>query len=517
MTYYGRKNTSYTLGAKIKGGGEGEVFEISGRSDLVAKIYFDNKFTPTPEISSPRDYLKEKIMTMLDQPVDPLINNVLSIAWPQDILFDSTGKFVGYTMPRVHSKYHIFAASRERERRALYSNYTWKIGILISYNLALAIKKIHETGAVVGDLNPNNIMLDSKGHVTLIDTDSFNITNKKTGKTYKCSVGVPEMLPPELQGKNLAKSTSVFTAQTDSFALSIHIFNLLMNNCHPFGCVGMNKSQSSSSNNPVVHNIVKGHCPYVSSGNGTKSPDAPDIMMLPSEIRILFDRAFSYDVKTAVKSSTINNRPSAEEWQSVLWKLYNDTFATCKKDSSHLYIKQYGQCPWCAIKKVPIPAPTYSSGSVKQGNSSPNNSTTSSFSQNYTPTYSSSGTQVRRDPWVLYLVCIVIGCVSSPFLGNLLVEIVDEVFSVDISLTFAYIALGIIGAISGGTIAFWGSEHYETAYNGWPWLLLGLLAPIGSIIITAAIMLVIGIVILALYIIGILIALACAIGICSGG
>ena len=511
MTYYGRKHNSYALGAKIKGGGEGEVFEVSGHSDLVAKIYYDKKFVPTPEIANPREYLKEKIMTMLDQPVDPKINGVLSVAWPQDILFDSSGKFVGYTMPRVNSKYHIFAASRERERRALYSNYTWKIGILIAYNLALAIKKIHETGAVVGDLNPNNIMLDSKGHVTLIDTDSFNITNKKNGKTYKCSVGVPEMLPPELQGKNLAKSTSVFTTQTDSFALSIHIFNLLMNNCHPFGCVGMNKSQSSSSTNPVVNNIVKGHCPYVSSGSGTKSPDAPDIMMLPTDIRNLFDRAFSYDVKTSVKSSTINNRPSAEEWLNALWKLYNASLDTCKSDPSHLYIKNYGQCPWCAIKKIPVVSSAHSSGSVKRNNASPRNS------MGYTPTYSSSGTQVRRDPWLLYLVCIVIGCVSSPFLGNLLVGIVDEVFDFAISETFTYIALGIIGAVSGGFIAYKGSDAYEIAYNGWPWLLLGLLAPVGSVVITAAIMLVIGIIIIALYIIAGIIAIACAIGICSGG
>ena len=180
--YFGRnRTTSYTLGSCLGGGGEGEVYEIAGKHNLVAKIYFDSKFNPTSESPNPRQELKEKIETMLDQPVDPYINGVLSVAWPQDILTNQQGLFVGYTMPRVNSKYHIFAASRERERAKLYPNYTWKTAILIAYNLALAVKVIHNTNAVVGDMNPNNIMLDEKGHVTLIDTDSFNITNRRTG------------------------------------------------------------------------------------------------------------------------------------------------------------------------------------------------------------------------------------------------------------------------------------------------------------------------------------------------
>ena len=161
--YFGRNRaTSYTLGRRLGGGGEGEVYEITGMHSLVAKIYFKSKFTPTPESPAPRQQLKEKIETMLDQPVDPYINGVLSVAWPQDILSDQQGQFVGYTMPRVDSKYHIFAASRERERVQLYPHYTWKTAILIAYNLALAVKVVQRTNAIIGDMNPNNIILEEK-------------------------------------------------------------------------------------------------------------------------------------------------------------------------------------------------------------------------------------------------------------------------------------------------------------------------------------------------------------------
>ncbi len=338
-TYYGRnKSKSYVLGKQLGSGGEGAVFEIVGNSNLVAKVYSAQKLSSSFDYADARTYLHEKINTMLDQPVNPYIagasgQNVLTVAWPQDLLTDSYGNFVGYTMPRVNSKYHIFAASRERERVILYPNYTWKIPVLIAYNLSLAVKIVHNTGAVIGDFNPNNIMIDEKGHVTLIDTDSFNITNKYTGKVYKCTVGVQEMLPPELQGKDLSKPTSQFSVATDNFALSIHIFNLLMNNCHPFGCVGMSKSRSSSSTNPVVSNIVKGICPYVSSNTGATSPDAPDFSKLPDYIRVLFERSFKYDALTAVKASTISLRPGAEEWQSALMTLYNSLNNNSNSDS----------------------------------------------------------------------------------------------------------------------------------------------------------------------------------------
>ena len=43
--YFGRNRaTSYTLGRRLGGGGEGEVYEITGMHSLVAKIYFKSKF-----------------------------------------------------------------------------------------------------------------------------------------------------------------------------------------------------------------------------------------------------------------------------------------------------------------------------------------------------------------------------------------------------------------------------------------------------------------------------------------
>lgn len=450
MIYYGRNHKIYDLDQRLGGGGEGEIYDIVGNPSLVAKIYFNSKFNPVAGNSNPRRNLKEKIETMLEQPVQPYVNGVLTVAWPQDLLLNQQGQFVGYVMPRVKSTHHIFAASRERERMQLYPHYTWKTSIAIAYNLALAVKIIHQSNAVIGDMNPNNIMIDEHGHVTIIDTDSFNITNKKTGKVYKCSVGISEMLAPELQGKNLADPRSVFNEKTDDFSLAIHICTLLMNNCHPFGCTSFNISQSSTSTNPVVYNILKGNCPYVTNAKGKASLDSPDVKMLPKDIRDLFDRAFNYTSSTAIKSSTISKRPSAREWQNALGKLLNSNMKTCKKlyPEVHVYPASYHKCPWCAIKsKVP-----------------------------------SKKTKSKVPSWKLWLVCILSGLVFSPFLAKYFIPICIKLCGTSFELTTARVILAIVGSITGAIIALYAQKHYIKSGYEYTWLSLGLLVPFATVV-----------------------------------
>jgi len=450
MIYYGRNHKIYDLDQRLGGGGEGEIYDIVGNPSLVAKIYFNSKFNPVPGNSNPRRNLKEKIETMLEQPVQPYVNGVLTVAWPQDLLLNQQGQFVGYVMPRVKSTHHIFAASRERERMQLYPHYTWKTSIAIAYNLSLAVKIIHQSNTVIGDMNPNNIMIDEHGHVTIIDTDSFNITNKKTSKVYKCSVDISEMLAPELQGKNLADPGSVFNEKTDDFSLAIHICTLLMNNCHPFGCTSFNISQSSTSTNPVVYNILKGNCPYVTNAKGKASDDSPDVKMLPKDIRDLFDRAFNYTSSTSVKPSTISKRPSAREWQNALGKLLNSNMKTCKKlyPEVHVYPASYHKCPWCAIKsKVP------------------------------------SKTNKSKVPsWKLWMVCILSGLVFSPFLAKYFIPICIKLCGTSFELTTARIILAIVGSITGAIIASYAENYYIKSGYEYTWLSLGLLVPFATVV-----------------------------------
>lgn len=355
---YGKdKSKEYELEKEIKSGGEGVVYTIKGKPNLVAKIYKSERISD----ASLRDATKSKILAMLEMNFDPRINGRLIVAWPMDALFDDSGFFLGFVMPRIEHMKSLIWATRPSDRSSLWpKGYRWHYSIAIAFNLSLVIERLHEAGIIVGDMNTNNILIDASGNVTLIDADSFNISTKDN-KVYKCVVGFPEVLPAELQGKDLTKPANQFNEKTDCFSLAVHIFNLLCNNCHPFGCLNYNTEHGSTSNPKIMDNIVKGYCPYVSETSENTVDDALDMAVFPAEIRNLFIRAFRYDATTAVKQTTIANRPSAKEWRTALGSLYSSGVNTCSVNSLHEFPKSYTKgCPWCDIeqcKNNPPPPP----------------------------------------------------------------------------------------------------------------------------------------------------------------
>ena len=341
------KNKKYELDQEINSGGEGIVYSIVGYPNLVAKVYRAERLSDSSLMKS----IEEKILVMLDMNFDPRIDGDLIVAWPTDALYDSSGYFLGYAMPIINNMKSLIWAMRPSDRNILWpKGYRWHNSVAIAFNLSVVIEKLHAAGIVVGDMNTNNILIDPTGNVTMIDAGSFNIRTKE-GKLCKCIVGFPEVLPPELQGKDLTKPNNQFSEKTDCFALAIHIFTLLNNNCHPFGCLNYNTEHTSSSSPKIMDNIVNGYCPYVNGETKSTVVDSLGMAMFSDDINALFKRAFHYDAITAVKQSTIDNRPTAKEWREALAKFYSAGFITCTKNPIHEYSKKYnGGCPWCAIE-----------------------------------------------------------------------------------------------------------------------------------------------------------------------
>ena len=332
-TYHGNKGL-YHEANRLGSGGEGTVYSISGNPNSVLKIYHPAKLTSE---------LRRKVELMLSIR-SRFDNRVLSsLAWPTDIVNDDKGNFAGLVMPKV-----VGDPINECYRANDFSvNYEQRI--CIAKNLCVAVDAVHSAKQTIGDFNPNNIIVNKKtGAVTLVDTDSFHLKNDR-GVLFPCTVGLGTYVAPELQGMNLGASyLKTYTQETDRFSLAIHIFCLLMNGAHPFASrqspINTRSGKSSVVLPPTESLIKNGQSPHFSrKRSGTLPPPyCPDIKMLPSNIRGLFERAFDSGHQNPAM------RPSAEEWYDELSVVQRKT-RKCLKDNTHIYPDHVKKCPWCEI------------------------------------------------------------------------------------------------------------------------------------------------------------------------
>lgn len=368
MTYTGSNGKTYITEAQPLGkGGEGEVYRIQGDPDLVLKLYLPRYRT---------EERHRKLFAMIQTPLSP--DALKQTTWPVDIVYDN-GSFAGYVMP------FLSGVKQLNVIYALTHGYSLSKMIMIAKNLCAAVHSIHQAGQVIGDFNPNNICVDpNTGLVTLIDTDSYHITDNNGGRTYRCEVGLPEYLAKEIQDKlrdNKQKNLDLrtlplptFTKETDLFALAVHVFALLMNGSHPFAsAVDPNPiviaSRTSVVNPQPIENIRNAFFPFYVNKPGYTTPKyAPEFAALPPVIQQLFVKAF-VDGSTNPKM-----RPSAQEWYEALSEFENH-LKKCSKNSSHEYYDQLSTCPWCELeKKANRPTPIIRKTSAttnEQKNTSP--------------------------------------------------------------------------------------------------------------------------------------------------
>lgn len=341
-----RRRSIYPLGSMIKSGGEGAVFNIVGQDDYVAKIYSYSSLSD-PVISAKK---RDKIRVMLDNPVNTKdeTGRFLMIAWPVDSI-QIGGRFVGYIMPRVRSTGNLDSITNESLCKRNHPNVTWRTKLCYAYNLAYAVQLVHNAGHIIGDMNPDNLLVNDQGIITIIDTDSFSV-NDRYGNTYPCEVGVEEYLAPEIQFSGRIAGRK-FTAYTDFFALSVNIFRLLMGGYHPFS-LRVEACGKSVGQSPIQTYILEGICPFVNDYREyTVPPLAPTLGDMPPDISELFRKAFNYNAANVVQNA--RHRPNAQEWQNVLYYWYSraDNFSVCKKNRSHEYYSRLSACPWCEAEK----------------------------------------------------------------------------------------------------------------------------------------------------------------------
>lgn len=316
---------SITLDQRLGGGGEGTVFSVAGRPDVVAKIY-------NAPMTTER---RAKIEAMLATAPASILP---ATAWPSELIVNGR-EAVGFLMPRVANASEAHVLYGLKSRRQKFPGASFRFLIHVATNLARAFALLHSAGIVVGDVNERVAMVATDGTVRVIDCDSFQI--RHGAKLFGCDVGTPIFTAPELQNVSTFRGIER-TPQHDLFGLAVLLFHLLFLGRHPFSgrCLAV-------ADMPIEKAIQEHRFAYSSDNGRTQMqppPHTPPMGYSGGTLTGLFERAFS---PATAKGQA--QRPSAAQWAETL-SAFLAQLTPCKVNASHAYVPANGPCPWCAIE-----------------------------------------------------------------------------------------------------------------------------------------------------------------------
>jgi DNA-binding helix-hairpin-helix protein with protein kinase domain len=315
--------TSIHLGQELGRGGEGAVFAIDSRNDLVAKIY-----------SVPPDAKKIQKLAAMTEAASPLLLRIA--AWPVDLLTDIKGAVRGFVMPRIIARRDIHELYSPKSRSEAFPETDFRFLVHVGANIARAFAVVHAQGHVLGDINHGNLLVGPDGTVMLIDCDSFQIGTR--AQMYTCDVGVPLFTAPELHRRPLRGLTR--TANHDRFGLAVLLFHLLYMGRHPFA--GKFSGQGDMPIEKAIAEYRFAYGPDRGANGMERPPGTVPLEAMGTSIRDLFIRAFE-------RSGNYEGRPDAEKWINALENLESN-LRVCSTASWHHYPGELRDCPWCEIE-----------------------------------------------------------------------------------------------------------------------------------------------------------------------
>ena len=295
-------------------GGQGAVHNITTSkysADYCIKIYIRDA-----------EKMHKKIGYMVTHPPQIIRDTSFRICWPIALAYNTKKEFVGYMMPLAFPKGHdltilsvyrnkpLSQLKRFKDKVEWHNKYELDTseGIInrvkMLCNIAIALHTIHSTGRyVLVDLKPENIDATGAGKVSIMDTDSIQIS--ENGKIlYPATAFTPEYFAPE--GKELKRLNRPFTLQCDYFAAAVCFYQILTGT-HPYSGTVLKSPYDNCTE--IADCISNGLFAFGEKQKYIDLPSAFNLQQnfynLPSTIQGLFKRAFG---------SQASKRPTMEEW-----------------------------------------------------------------------------------------------------------------------------------------------------------------------------------------------------------
>lgn len=226
----------YKLMKLLGSGGEAKIYEINDFT--VAKIYEQDKINERKRV---------KIEKMLSKNI-----KCLGICYPQEILYNEHGEFVGYLMPKAQGKTLQTSILQKAELMKNFPNWNKKDIVQLCITILEKINYLHEHNIILGDINASNILVKSPLEIYLVDVDSYQIED------FPCPVGVvyftaQEIFEENKKYKNYYHKTRTYdqylrSMEMDYFAIAVLLFMIVMGGKNPYSIKGGDSVEENIKN-----------------------------------------------------------------------------------------------------------------------------------------------------------------------------------------------------------------------------------------------------------------------------
>ena len=273
------------LVAKIGSGGEGTVY--STNTQYVAKIFHARSNT-THKIA--------KLMRLMSKPL-----TCEGICAPLDIIYNASHEPMGYLMKMAEGQ-PLTCLSVPQIFQSKFP--CWKKRDLVQTGITIMkmFNYLHNRDILMGDVNPDNILVKSPTEVYFTDVDSYQIED------LPCTVGRPEFTPPELS-KFDDFHDFLRNPGNENFSIAILLFYLMIPGQHPYRL---------SNGLAIKENMRNKTFPYPLGPNkGFAIPDGPWRYMwshLPANPK----KAFYHTFVNNGAFTKMSERLYANDWKHIL-------------------------------------------------------------------------------------------------------------------------------------------------------------------------------------------------------